>query len=125
MGEIGWLSTTRNTDVVFLAEDPVEGGFGGGFLGPTAFLTVGVELRLTTAPSPVRAYLVAGPALAWGVRREAGTRAVAPGGTVGGGLIFHAGARTSIVAEATYRRLGSEGSTPRWLVPITLGVELR
>jgi hypothetical protein len=43
----------------------------------------------------------------------------------GGGLIFQAGPRTAVVAEARYSRLATTGSSPRWLVPITLGLELR
>jgi hypothetical protein len=124
IGEISWLSTTRNTDVVFVPSDPAQ-GFGGALLGPTALLTLGAGLRLTTTPSWVRGYLTAGPALAWAARREAGTRAVAVGGTVGGGLIVRAGARTSLVAEVTYREFANEGSTARWLVPMTIGVEVR
>jgi hypothetical protein len=125
LGEIGWLSTTRNTDVVFPACDPSQGCFGGVFIGPTAVLTLGAGLRLTTAPSAVRGYVTAGPVLFWAAHREAGTRAVGIGGSAGGGLIVQAGARTALVAEATYRRFASTGSTARWLVPITIGVEVR
>ena len=78
-----------------------------------------------TRPSTVQAYATAGPMLFWAAHREAGTRALGLGGMTGGGLIFEAGPRTAVVAEATYRRLATTGSSPRWLVPITLGLELR
>lgn len=126
-GEIGWLSTTRNTDIVFDPCDPSEGCFGGGgaFLGPTALLTVGVNLRLTTPPETVQGYLTAGPALFWAAKREPGSRAVGAAWGAGGGLIIHASAQTAIVADVSYRRVATTGRMPRWLVPITLGVEVR
>lgn len=126
VGDLSWLSTSRNTDVVFVPQDTVSSGFGGGFTGPTALLTLGAGVRLTTSPSGIlAAYLTAGPALAWAARREAGTRAMAVGGAIGGGVTMRAGARTSVVAEATYREFANDGSTARWLVPVTIGVEFR
>jgi hypothetical protein len=125
VGEIGWLSTTRNTDIVFAPCDPAQGCFGGVFLGPTAMLTTGVSLRLMTSPSLVRGFLTGGPALSWAARRETGTRAVAVGGVIGGGLTVRVGGRTSLVGEVTYREFGSDGTTPRWLVPMTIGIEVR
>lgn len=125
-GEIGWLSTTRNTDVVFGPCDPSEGCIGGeAFLGPTALVTVGANFRLTTAPEAVQGYLTAGPALFWAAKREPGSRAVGAGWGAGGGLIIHASARTALVADVSYRRVATTGRMPRWLVPVTLGVELR
>jgi hypothetical protein len=124
VGEIAWLSTPRNTSVVFLPVEP-DPGFGGGFLGPTGFLTVGAKIRVATAPNTVRGYLTGGPSLAWVARHEAGSRAVAVGGSIGAGAILRAGARTAVVAEATYREFSTDGLTARWMVPITLGIELR
>jgi hypothetical protein len=124
IGEIAWLATSRNGDVVFVPAPPAQ-GFGGGFLGPTALLTLGAKIRVTTSPAPVRGYLTAGPSLAWAARRGAGTRGFNVGGAIGAGAIIRAGARTSFVAEATYREFATDGSTARWMIPITLGVELR
>lgn len=125
VGEFGWLSTTRNTDISFLECEISAGCFGGGYLGPTALVTFGAGLRLMTRPSTIQAYATAGPMLFWAAHREAGTRPLGLGGMAGGGLIFQAGPRTAVVGEATYRRLATTGSTPRRLVPITLGLELR
>jgi len=125
-GEIGWLSTTRNTDIVFAPCDPSEGCLGGGaFLGPTALLTLGANLRLATPREAVQGYLTAGPALFWAVQREPGSRAVGVGWGAGGGLLIHASARTAVVADVSYRRVATTGRMPRWLAPITLGVELQ
>jgi hypothetical protein len=125
VGEIGWLSTTRNDDIDFAPCDPAQGCFGGVFIGPTAMLTSGVSLRLMSSPSRVRGFLTGGPALSWAARREAATRAVAVGGAIGGGVTVRVGGRTSLVGEVTYREFGSDGSTPRWLVPMTIGIEVR
>jgi hypothetical protein len=124
VGEVGWLSTSENSDVVFAPCDPAV-GFCGAFTGPTALLTTGVSLRFMTAPSRARGYFTVGPAVGWAARREAGTRAVALGGAVGGGLTVQVGGRTSLIGEVTYREFGSDGSTPRWLVPMTIGIEVR
>ena len=121
-GEVGWLSTTRNTDVVFA---PCECFGGGAFLGPTALLTLGASVRLATEPNTVQGYAMAGPSLFWAVQREPGTRAFGIAGAVGGGLIVHATASTAFVAEVSYRRVGTAGRMPRWLVPITVGLELQ
>jgi hypothetical protein len=125
-GEIGWLSTTKNTDVVFAPCEPSVGCFGGGaFLGPTALVTLGVNLRLATPPETVQGYLTAGPGLFWAVKREPDTRAVGVGWGAGGGVIIHTSARMALVADVSYRHVATTGRMPRWLVPITLGVEVR
>jgi len=125
LGELGWLSTTKNTDVSFASCEPSVGCFGGDFIGPTSVVTLGANLRVMSPPGPVQAYLTAGPALFWATQREPGARAFGGGWSAGGGLMVHATARTALLADVGYRRLGTTGSSPRWLVPITVGVELR
>ncbi len=78
VGEIAWLFTPENDNVVFVPVAPGD-GFGGGFLGPTA-LRHRRQDSVATSPSTLRAYLTAGPSLAWVARRESGARAVAVGG---------------------------------------------
>ncbi len=124
VGEIAWLSTPENDNVVFVPVAPGD-GFGGGFLGPTALLTLGAKIRVATSPSTLRAYLTAGPSLAWVARRESGARAVAVGGAIGAGAVLRADARTAFVAEATFREFSTDGSTARWMIPVTFGIEFR
>jgi hypothetical protein len=92
---------------------------------PTALVTLGVNLRLTTPPETVQGYLTTGPALFWAVKREPDSRAVGVGWGAGGGLVIHVSARTAVVADVSYRRVATTGRMPRWLVPITLGIEGR
>jgi hypothetical protein len=46
-------------------------------------------------------------------------------GWFGSGLMVHATVYTALLADVGYHPLGTTGSSPRWLVPIRVGVELR
>jgi hypothetical protein len=65
------------------------------------------------------------PGAYWLTDRPPGTRGVAAGIRVGIGGGYQLAPRLWAVLDLQYHRLFTDGSSPRWLIPGSIGLEVR
>lgn len=95
------------------------------FLGPVRVtgLSTGLEASWIDRRFLVRAG--AAPGVYWLSDRPPGTRPVVPGVHVGFGGGYQLTTRLWAVMDLQYHRLFTDGSSPDWLIPGSIGLELR
>jgi hypothetical protein len=127
-------SIARNNDVAFLQGNAAflqvpcpspATGCQTVFLGPVRI--TGVSTGVEGSWIDRRLLLVGSmaPGVYWLTDRPPGTRAVAAGVQVGIGGGYQLGSRLWAVLDLHYHRLFTDGGSPRWLVPASIGVEVR
>jgi hypothetical protein len=127
-------SIGRNNGVAFLQGDPAFSlvpcptapfDCQTAFLGPVRVtgLSTGLEASWIDRRLLIRAG--AAPGVYWLSDRPPGTRPVVPGVHVGFGGGYQLTSRLWAVMDLQYHRLFADGSSPDWLIPGSIGLELR
>jgi hypothetical protein len=105
-------------------EDPLC-NTGGAFTGPVSVVVAGAGVEASTGNQTAALFASLAPGLYWLYDRAPGTNGVAGGvGLSLGGAVRFAEPLWAVV-DVHYHRLFSEGQNPRWLVPLSFGLQVR
>jgi hypothetical protein len=97
----------------------------GGFSGPVSVAIAGAGLEASTGDQSASLFASLAPGVYWLHDREPGTNAIAGGlGLSLGGAVRLADPMWAMV-NVHYHRLFSEGDNPRWLLPLSFGLQVR
>lgn len=92
------------------------------FVGPVRAVTLSPALQIADRHGFVSLQYRLGPSVSWLPDRQANTSAAAFGARVGASLVMHVG-EPALVLSADYLRMFRDGQSPRWFVPLTLGLQ--
>jgi hypothetical protein len=100
-------------------------GVGGGPSFPVRMFVTGAGLEAATGDQTAKLFGSLAPGIYWLYDRAAGTRALSGGvGLSVGGAVRIADPMWAVV-DVHYHRLFSEGQNPRWIVPLSFGLQVR
>lgn len=103
--------------------DPLCGA--DGFNGPVRVAIAGAGVEASTGDQTAALFASLAPGVYWMYDRAPGTNAVSGGlGLSLGGAVRIAEPMWAVV-DVHYHRLFSEGQNPRWLVPLSVGLQVR
>jgi hypothetical protein len=131
--EVTHTSVTRNDvarlqNPTFLAVPcpgaPVSCGAPGEFQGPSRSLIAGAGFQLTAGHESAAVFASFAPGVYWLYDRAPGTRPVSAGIGAGIGGSVRIMAPVWAVLDVHYHRLFTDGSNPRWLVPVGIGLQV-
>jgi hypothetical protein len=117
----------RNDDVAFALlpcpEPPA--GCSGPFLGPVRVTGLSTGLEGSWIDRRLLLLGSVGPGAYWLTDRPPGTRGFTAGLRVGIGAGYQLAPRLWAVVDLQYHRLFADGGSPRWLIPGSIGLEVR
>jgi hypothetical protein len=95
------------------------------FLGPVKALISGAGVEASVGSAGARAFASVAPGVYWLYQRAPGAPPASAGVGVGAGGSVRLLAPVWLVLDFSYHQLFSRGPTPRWLVPVGLGIQVR
>jgi hypothetical protein len=95
------------------------------YLGPVRVTGLSSGVEASWIERPVLLLAGVSPGLYWLTDRPPNTRAVSAGVRLNLGGGYQLTSRLWVVLGIQYHRLFTDGSSPRWLVPGSIGVEVR
>jgi outer membrane protein with beta-barrel domain len=118
-------SVAHNDDVIFAPCPEPPASCPSYFLGPVRLtgITAGVEASWINQRILILGTL--GPGAYWLDERPPGTRRPAAGMRIGFGGGYRLADRVWAVLDLHYHRLFTDGASPRWLMPGSIGFEVR
>jgi outer membrane protein with beta-barrel domain len=120
-------SVGRNDDIVFAmvpCPDP-PAGCAAPFLGPVHVTGLSTGLEGSWIDRRLLLLGSVGPGVYWLTDRPPGTRGFTAGVRVGIGAGYQLAPRLWAVLDLQYHRLFTDGRSPRWLIPGSIGLEVR
>ena len=130
-------SVTRRDDVAFpmpaasiLSRIPCPGGDPvpcgpDPFVGPVKAVIAGAGVEASVGSGAARAFASIAPGVYWLYQRAPGARAASAGVGLGAGGSVQLLEPVWLVLDFNYHQIFSNSSSPRWLVPISLGIQVR
>jgi hypothetical protein len=100
-------------------------GVGGGPSFPVRVFVTGAGLEASTGDQTAKLFGSLAPGIYWLYDRAPGTRAVSGGVGLSLGGALRIAEPLWAVVDVHYHRLLSEGANPRWLVPLSFGLQVR
>jgi hypothetical protein len=95
------------------------------FIGPVRVTGLSAGLEASRIHRRLLLAASAGPSLNWLTDRPPGTRRTAGGVRLGLGGSYWLWGRLWAAIDLQYHRLFTDGDSPRWLVPASIGLEVR
>lgn len=130
-------SVTRNDDIAFpmlaaslLSGVPCPGGDPlpcdpDRFIGPVKAVIAGAGVEASVGSGGARAFASIAPGVYWLYERAPGARAASAGLGLGAGGSVRLLEPVWLVLDLNYHQIFSSGPSPRWLVPIGMGIQVR
>lgn len=103
--------------------DPVPCG-ADPFVGPVKAVIAGAGLEASAGSSGARVFASVAPGIYWLYERAPATRPASAGVGVGAGGSVRLLEPVWLVLDLNYHQVFSRGPSPRWLVPIGLGIQV-
>jgi hypothetical protein len=115
--------------VSLLGRVPCPGGdpvpCGNRFVGPVKAVIAGAGVEASLGSAGARAFASVAPGVYWLYERAPGARPASAGVGLGAGGSVRLLEPVWLVLDFSYHQIFSSGPSPRWLVPIGLGIQVR
>jgi hypothetical protein len=119
------VSVDHNDDIIFAPCPEPPASCPTYFLGPVRVTGLSTGLEASWVDRRLLLLANVSPSIYWLTERPPDTRRMAGGIRLGVGTGYRVASRLWAVLDLQYHRLFTDGNSPRWLIPASIGLEVR